>query len=65
MANQADLEHWLTLRRKVAEQLKSFVVDGIHTSCGEVDTTEGDIERLRVRLAEYQAIIADLRSRRL
>ena len=65
MANRADLEHWLTHRRKVAEQLKSFVVDGKHTSCNGVDTTEGEIERLRVRLAEYQAIIADLRSRGL
>lgn len=64
MATESDLEHWLAQRQKIAEQLKSFVVDGRHTSCNGVDTTDSEIERLRVRLAEHQAIIADLRARR-
>ena len=65
MATAADLEHWLAKRQKIVKQLKAYLVDGRHSSGHGVDTTESEIERLRVRLAEHQAIIADLRTRYL
>jgi hypothetical protein len=61
----ADLEHWLAKRQKIVEQLKAYLVDGRHSSSHGVDTTESEIERLRVRLAEHQAIIAAIRARYL
>lgn len=63
MSEEDGFDRWLAERRRLAAQLKALRVDGKRTHGNGVDTTERDISRLRVGLANLEAIVTELRPR--